>query len=192
MTAVALFIRDNLRVNSRTTLAARPSPVKTVVDINRLEEETALLLRVRDARDEDAFDALFARLSGKMTVAHHPDLAWLVDYTTGALTPGFRAVVGGHLRQCAHCQSELRLTERVGADLVAAPAAHPVTRLTPAAIRARAGTAHYAAGDVDENDAKSTHQPIVTADGDCVSLLVFEGPLQYKGALGVAQKILRF
>ncbi len=37
-----------------------------VVDSHRLEEETALLLKVRETRDVSAFDALFARLSGKV------------------------------------------------------------------------------------------------------------------------------
>ncbi len=211
-----------------------------------------------------------------MTIQHHPDLAWLIDYTTGALSAGFRTVVGGHLRQCARCRDELRLAERVGATLVdAPPAAQPPRRVTAATSRAlaprpsltdgnarpasldgfvaqalhfdwrsldwRRGTPglrvarlkdeseehiwllhaepgavlpehthegaeltlvlrgayvaaaeQYAVGDIDENDEQVTHQPIVTADGDCLSLLVFEGRLQYHGVIGLAQKVLRF
>lgn len=50
----------------------------------------------------------------------------------------------------------------------------------------------YGVGDVDENDEAITHQPVVTADSDCVSLLVFEGRLKYTGTLGLAQRVLKF
>jgi len=56
----------------------------------------------------------------------------------------------------------------------------------------RAADQEYRVGDVDENDEEVTHQPIVTADDECVSLLVFEGKLKYTGAMGIAQKILNF
>ncbi len=50
----------------------------------------------------------------------------------------------------------------------------------------------YGVGDIDENDESITHRPIVTRDSDCISLLVFEGRLQYTGALGIAQRVLKF
>lgn len=50
----------------------------------------------------------------------------------------------------------------------------------------------YGVGDIDENDEGVTHRPVVTASGDCISLMVFEGRLKYTGVFGVAQKILKF
>lgn len=50
----------------------------------------------------------------------------------------------------------------------------------------------FRAGDIDENDEEITHRPIVTADSDCISLLVFEGRLHYTSAMGLAQRVLKF
>lgn len=72
-----------------------------------------------------------------MHCQNHPDLAWLIDHAAGTMTPGFKTVIGGHLRSCAHCREELRVAEALGARLV-----HESTplesRLSPAAIRASA------------------------------------------------------
>jgi putative transcriptional regulator len=212
-----------------------------------------------------------------MNIHQHPDLAWLIDYSAGNLSPGFNTVIAGHLGVCGGCRAQLGTAERLGEHLnVASPVLTP--RISAAAIRARAphGTdkgvttpsaapsplhnfvassigfdwgsldwqpgvaglriarlqdrdderiwllhtaagvalpehTHegaeltlilhgayrtddqlYGAGDVDENDESVTHRPIVTNDGDCMSLLVFEGRIKYTGVRGIAQKILKF
>ena len=72
-----------------------------------------------------------------MHTQNHADLAWLIDYAAGTLTPGFKTVIGGHLRSCAHCREELRVAETLGHSLV--HEAKPLKpRLSPAAIRAKA------------------------------------------------------
>ena len=61
-----------------------------------------------------------------MNIQHHPDLVWLIDYANGALSRGFRAVVGGHLRVCVACRADLASAHDLGTRLVAAaPALAP-------------------------------------------------------------------
>ena len=195
-------------------------------------------------------------------VNQHPDLAWLIDYATGSMTPGFHTVIAGHLEVCAECRAQAQTAGRIGTTIVGDSVADITPRVSPTAIRnlgresrispplphprptatnlrdfvasrlafdwaslkwregvaglriaklqegnaervwllhAVAGTPlpvhghsgaeltlilhgayrgnnqEYRAGDVDENDETVTHQPIVTADDECYSLLVFEG-----------------
>jgi putative transcriptional regulator len=211
-----------------------------------------------------------------MTIQQHPELAWLIDYAAGNLSPGFHTVIAGHLGACDSCREQMRSAERLGAHITG-ERAQPSPRISAAAIRARAAEqakpAHaaetavsglrefvaaslgftwdaliwrpgvpglriarlkdqdderiwllhanpgaeipehthdgaeltlilhgayrtndqlYRAGDIDENDAEITHRPIVTAESDCISLLVFEGRLQYTGLMGLAQRVLKF
>lgn len=65
-----------------------------------------------------------------------------------------------------------------------------LTLVLHGAYRSRA--TQYNPGDVDENDETITHRQLVTADSDCISLLVFTGKLKYTGLMGLAQRILRF
>ena len=214
-----------------------------------------------------------------MTVNPHPDLAWLIDYAAGNLTPGFHTVIAGHLEVCAVCREQARAASNFGLKMINDSAPQTPPGLAPAAIRSlnrashvnpasplprtrssnlrefvasrlsfdwaalnwRAGVAglriaklqendlervwllhgsagtplpkhshsgaelalilhgayrtanqEFGAGDIDESDEAITHQPIVTAADECFCLLVFDGQIKYTGAIGLAQRILKF
>lgn len=213
------------------------------------------------------------------TVHQHPDLAWLIDYAAGTLTPGFHTVIAGHLDVCAGCREQTRAAANFGLQMINDSVPHAPTRLAPAAIRSlnrasqvspasplprtrgaplrefvaarlgfdwaaldwrasvaglriaklqendservwllhgsagtplpkhshsgaelalilhgayRTANQEFRAGDIDESDEAITHQPIVTAADECFCLLVFDGQIKYTGAMGLAQRILKF
>jgi putative transcriptional regulator len=204
-----------------------------------------------------------------MNVTRHPDPAWLIDYACGNLSRNFELVLAAHLMACPACTQDLRVAERLGANLMLqspsrptalAPAqliaAEPVssawveTRALPAGgldqvdltsvvsqfldcgisalpwrpagrglqvarlraedeqrlwlIKAAPGTvlprhSHsgseltlvlkgaffsgdtiYSAGDIEDADEATDHQPVVTRDGECLCLAVTEGPLRFR------------
>jgi putative transcriptional regulator len=43
---------------------------------------------------------------------------------------------------------------------------------------------HYARGDLALSDARVVHRPVADPDGDCLCLIVIEGPVKFAGALG--------
>ena len=53
-----------------------------------------------------------------MTVNPHPDLAWLIDYAAGNLTPGFHTVIAGHLEGCAVCREQARAASNFGLKMI--------------------------------------------------------------------------
>ena len=63
---MALTITDNVRPGGLTWASLLGFAVKIGMDTERLETETALLVRVRDARDSSAFDRLFQALSARI------------------------------------------------------------------------------------------------------------------------------
>ncbi|MBI5615036.1 MAG: cupin domain-containing protein [Gammaproteobacteria bacterium] len=60
-----------------------------------------------------------------MSISHHPDLAWLLDFAAGNLSRGTELVLSAHLTVCAECRAEVARAESFGARLLAdaAPAA---------------------------------------------------------------------
>ena len=50
-----------------------------------------------------------------MNISHHPDPAWLVSYSAGALPDPFNVVLRAHLAVCRHCQDNLLAADEIGA-----------------------------------------------------------------------------
>ena len=76
-------------------------------------------------------------------VTQHPDLAWLIDYATGSMTPGFHTVIAGHLEICAECRAQARTAGRIGTTIVS----DGVASITP----------HTAGGHIGERDRLVRH-----------------------------------
>jgi putative transcriptional regulator len=104
-----------------------------------------------------------------LNVTQHPDTAWLLDYATGALSRNFELVLGAHLMACAHCRSELRAAERLGAALMMAGTAERPSLAPQRVLEAEANPAPWvnaralSAGDTDALDL----QAVVSQYLDC-------------------------
>ena len=53
-----------------------------------------------------------------MNQMRHPDSGWLLDYACGHLSAAFDIVIATHLLGCALCRADLRLAERLAADVM--------------------------------------------------------------------------
>ncbi len=104
-----------------------------------------------------------------MNVTQHPDTAWLLDYATGALSRNFELVLGAHLMACAHCRTELRAAERLGAALMMAGSAERPQLAPQRVLEAEASPSPWvnaralSAGDTDALDL----QTVVSQYLDC-------------------------
>ena len=104
-----------------------------------------------------------------MNVTQHPDTAWLLDYATGALSRNFELVLGAHLMACAHCRTELRAAERLGAALMMAGSAERPHLAPQRVLEAEASPSPWvnaralSAGDTDALDL----QTVVSQYLDC-------------------------
>ena len=111
-----------------------------------------------------------------------PDLDWR------------RGTPGLHIARLRNHAEEHIWLLRAGPGVAMPVHTHEGAELTLILDGAYAGAGYiYRAGDVDDNDETMTHQPIVTADASCTSLLVFSGRLRYTGLImGVGQKLLGY
>ncbi len=53
-----------------------------------------------------------------MNDIRHPDSSWLMDYACGHLSAAFDIVIATHLLGCASCRADLRIAERLAAEVM--------------------------------------------------------------------------
>ena len=61
------------------------------------------------------------------TIEHHPDVATLIGFASGALGEALSVVVASHIDVCADCRSEVRRMNRIGGAVMESAGSEPLS-----------------------------------------------------------------